>query len=135
MKPFLTTALFALVLSAPALAQTPNTHYPITYPHGEQELRVKFAGDYDAGRYKDVIGDEAALEKLHAMDIPTAILTAQAYYRAGDMPGCVKYIQETFYPPMNRSGFWVSKESSRRKDGSRDATNVIPALLKRCQKS
>jgi hypothetical protein len=44
-----------------------------------QNAKTKFAMDYNAGKYKDVIADSAALEKLHALDAQTALVTAQAY--------------------------------------------------------
>ena len=81
---------------------------------GEWDWKNKLAYDYHKGRFRDVIADSAALEKLHALDAPTALVTAQAYYKAGDMRGCVKYLQENFY---------LSKDSTSTK------------LLERCQKS
>jgi hypothetical protein len=59
-------------------------------------LRIKLAGDDDAGRFKDVIADSAALEKLHALDRGSVLVTARAYYRTGDKRDCLKYIQENF---------------------------------------
>jgi hypothetical protein len=58
------------------------------------DAKVKFAEDYNARKYRDVIADAAALQKLHAMDEATAQVTAQAYYLSGDKSGCVKYIWE-----------------------------------------
>jgi len=78
------------------------------------DWKAKFAYDYNLGKFRDVIADSSALEMLHALDAPTAMVTAQAYYKAGDYAGCVKYLRENFYL-------------------SKDSTSA--ALLKRCQKS
>jgi hypothetical protein len=78
-------------------------------------IRAKLADDDYSGRFRDVIADSAALEKLHAMDNPTALVTARAYYRSGDKRGCVKYILGNFP--------FASVDPS------------IAALLKLCQQS
>jgi hypothetical protein len=48
------------------------------------------------------------------LDPQTQLIIAQAYYKAGDYAGCVRYIQENFNPPMNQTA---------------------ALLLERCQKS
>jgi hypothetical protein len=101
------------VLSLSALAAHGAMAQPSRTP-GIQDWKAKFATDYNAGKFRDVIADSAALEKLHALDAQSALVTAQAYYKAGDYPGCVKYLQDNFYL-------------------SKDATST--ALLRRCQKS
>jgi hypothetical protein len=94
-------------------AERPSSIPDDTSPAGN--IRAKLADDDDAGRFRDVIADSAALKKLHAMDNPTALVTAQAYYRSGDKRGCVKYIRENFpFASVNPS---------------------IAPLLERCQKS
>jgi hypothetical protein len=87
---------------------------------GAGDIRAKFANDYNAGKFRDVIADAAALQKLNAMDAETARVTAQAYYKAGDYAGCVKYIRknENFNPSVNPQ-----------------LADVGTILLKRCQKS
>ena len=62
----------------------------------EGNLRAKLADDDIAGRFRDVVADSVALEKLHALDNPTALVAARAYYRSGDKRGCVKIIQGNF---------------------------------------
>ena len=79
---------------------------------GVWDWKSKLAYDYHARNFRAAIADSAALERLHALDAPTALVTAQAYYLAGDKAGCVKYLQENFY---------LSKEATSEK------------LLKRCQ--
>jgi hypothetical protein len=53
--------------------------------------KAKFANDYNAGRYKDVIADAEALRKLNALDAQSKLIVAQAYYKANDYAGCVRY--------------------------------------------
>ena len=71
-------------------------------PSSVYDLKVKFAEDYNAHKFKDVIADAAALQKLRAMDTGTMQAAAQAYYLSGDKPGCVKYIQENLNPSPDR---------------------------------
>ena len=63
---------------------------------GIQEWKAKLASDYHAQNYRAAIVDSAALQKLHALDAETAMVTAQAYYLAGDRVGCMKYLQDNF---------------------------------------
>jgi hypothetical protein len=91
--------------------------------------RAKLALDYNSQKYRDVIADAATLQKLDALDLQTALVTAQAYYLSGDKRGCVKYLRENFYSAKNpiyspRSYFFR---------GGHPGTNVIPSLLMRCQ--
>jgi hypothetical protein len=93
--------------------EQPSSTSDDTSPEGY--IRAKLAEDDDAGRFRDVIADSASLERLHAMDDPTALVTARAYYRSGDKPGCVKYIVAKFpFASVNPS---------------------VAPLLKRCQQS
>jgi hypothetical protein len=109
-------ALLATVIIACGViiyVERPSSTPDDTSPEGY--IRAKLADDDYAGRFRDVIADSATLEKLHAMDDPTAQVTAQAYYRSGDKRGCVKYILGKFpFPSVNPS---------------------IAPLLKRCQQS
>jgi hypothetical protein len=104
------SALYLILMSAllidGAIAQPSRTP-------GVWDWKGKLAEDYNAGRFRNVIADSAALERLHALDAQTALVTAQAYYKAGDLRGCVKYLQDNFY---------ISKDSTSAK------------LLERCQK-
>ena len=64
-----------------------------SYP---SDARAKFASDYNAGRWRDVIDDADMLNKAGALDAQAQLVIGQAYYKAGDYAGCVKYVRETF---------------------------------------
>jgi hypothetical protein len=53
--------------------------------------KVKFANDYNAGRFKDVIEDGEILRKFNELDPQSQLIIGQAYYKAGDFTGCVRY--------------------------------------------
>lgn len=55
------------------------------------DAKAKFASDYNGGHYKDVIADGELLRKFNVLDIQSQLVIGQAYYKAGDYPGCVKY--------------------------------------------
>src|ERR1700742_659777 len=58
--------------------------------------KAKFANDYNAKKYKDVIDDADALKKHGALDAASMQIVAQAYYLSGDKNGCLKYIKNNF---------------------------------------
>lgn len=58
--------------------------------------KAKFANDYNARKYKDVIEDAAALKKNNVLDASSMQIVAQAYYLSGDKQGCLKYIKDNF---------------------------------------
>jgi hypothetical protein len=58
---------------------------------GAAGAKTKFANDYNAGRFKDVIADADLLRKNNAFDSTSQLIVAQAYYKAGDFSGCVRY--------------------------------------------
>lgn len=58
--------------------------------------KAKFATDYNARKYKDVIEDAAALKKNNVLDAASMQIVAQAYYLSGDKQGCLKYIKGNF---------------------------------------
>jgi hypothetical protein len=58
--------------------------------------KAKFANDYNAKKYKDVIDDADALKKHGALDAASMQIVAQAYYLSGDKQGCLKYIKNNF---------------------------------------
>ncbi|HKU54075.1 MAG TPA: hypothetical protein VJP60_01830 [Rhizomicrobium sp.] len=72
---------------------------------GTVAAKWKFANDWNAHRYKDVIADFDMLQKYNALDDNAKQIVAQAYYKAGDKMGCVRYIKRTFHavrdPMMN----------------------------------
>jgi hypothetical protein len=58
--------------------------------------KAKFANDYNAKKYKDVIADAEALKSHGALDAASQQIIAQAYYLSGDKAGCLKYIKGNF---------------------------------------
>jgi hypothetical protein len=56
-----------------------------------QAAKAKFANDYNAGKFKDVIADAEILRKAGALDTQSQLIIGQAYFKAGDYAGCVKY--------------------------------------------
>jgi hypothetical protein len=58
--------------------------------------KAKFANDYNARKYKDVIDDSEALKKNNVLDAASMQIVAQAYYLSGDKQGCLKYIKSNF---------------------------------------
>jgi hypothetical protein len=63
---------------------------------GAPAAKAKFANDYAARKYKDVIEDGEMLRKVGALDSNSQQVIAQAYYQAGDKAGCQKYIKTNF---------------------------------------
>jgi outer membrane protein assembly factor BamD (BamD/ComL family) len=97
--------LMSTLLTDGAIAQPVNTL-------GEVELRSKIADDYNAGKFGDVIADADALQKLDALDSETALVTAKAYYKTADYPGCVKYVQQHFGASPNKTSVALLKRCS-----------------------
>lgn len=58
--------------------------------------KAKFANDYNARKYKDVIDDADALKKHNVLDASSMQIVAQAYFLSGDKQGCLKYIKNNF---------------------------------------
>lgn len=55
--------------------------------------KAKFAADYNARRYHDVITtDQNLLRKYGALDFQSQLIVAQAYYQSGDYKGAMAYI-------------------------------------------
>jgi hypothetical protein len=53
--------------------------------------KAKFANDYNAGRFKDVIADGELLRKFNVLDAQSQLIIGQAYYKANDFAGCVRF--------------------------------------------
>ncbi len=64
---------------------------------GALAAKAKYANDWNASRYKDVIADHDMLQKYNLLDDMAKQVIAQAYYKAGDKMGCVRYIKRTFH--------------------------------------
>jgi len=55
--------------------------------------KAKFANDYNAGKWRDVIAGADSLRKFNALGMQEQLIIAQAYYRSGDFAGCARYIK------------------------------------------
>ena len=60
-------------------------------PNTAGGAKAKFAQDYNAGHFKDVIADAEYLRKFNEFDSQSQLIVGQAYYKAQDYAGCVKY--------------------------------------------
>jgi len=58
--------------------------------------KAKFAHDYNARKYKEVIEDADALKKFNAFDAGSQQVVAQAYFLSGDKQGCLRFIKSNF---------------------------------------
>ena len=63
---------------------------------GALGVKAKFANDYNARRYRDVINDGELLRKNGVLDGNSMQVIAQAYYLLGDYRGCSHYIMSNF---------------------------------------
>jgi hypothetical protein len=82
--------------------------------------KAKFANDYAARKYKDVIADAEALKKHNVLDAMSMQVVAQAYYQSGDTQGCLKYIKSNF--GANPSDAVLQLQMSCAHDAGDDAT-------------
>lgn len=53
--------------------------------------QAKFAADWNARKYRDVIADEDSLRAHNALSAQSMIVIAQAYENLGDYKGCMRY--------------------------------------------
>ena len=60
-------------------------------PSTPEGAKAKFAQDYNAGHFKDVIADAEYLKKNNVFDAQSQLIVGQAYYKANDYAGCVRY--------------------------------------------
>ena len=65
--------------------------------------KAKFAKDYSANKFRDVIADSDCLRKTGVLDAAAMQIIAQAYYQSGDKAGCEKYIKSNFSNPGDRT--------------------------------
>jgi tetratricopeptide (TPR) repeat protein len=63
---------------------------------GALGVKAKFANDYNAGRYREVINDGELLRKNGELDGNSMQVIAQAYYLLRDYHGCSRYIMSNF---------------------------------------
>lgn len=81
--------------------------------------KAKFATDYNAGKYKDVIADGEILKKMNALDAQSALIIGQAYYKGNDFAGCVRYTKtlggsDTALELLARCAYEINDESTQR---------------------
>ena len=81
--------------------------------------KAKFATDYNAGKYKDVIADGEILRKMNALDAQSALIIGQAYYKGNDFAGCVRYTKtlggsDTALELLARCAYEINDESTQR---------------------
>jgi len=116
---------------AEAAASTPDDHTIITQfknaiaissadPNTPGGAKAKFAQDYNAGHFKDVIADAEYLKKNNVFDAQSQLIVGQAYYKAGDYAGCVKYAKalgsgnETALALQARCAYETGDEATQR---------------------
>jgi hypothetical protein len=81
--------------------------------------KAKFANDYNAGRFKDVIADGELLRKFNELDAQTQLIIGQAYYKSGDYSGCVKFTRtlggsDTALELQARCAYEIGDEATQR---------------------
>jgi hypothetical protein len=115
---------------AEAAASTPDDHTIINQmkaaisissadPNTPGGAKAKFAQDYNAGKFKDVIADAEYLKKNNVFDAQSQLIVGQAYYKAGDYAGCVRYTKtlgtgETALALQARCAYEVGDDVSQR---------------------
>ena len=105
------TAIINQFKSAIAISSAdPNT------PGG---AKAKFAQDYNAGKFKDVIADAEYLRKNNVFDAQSQLIVGQAYYKAGDYAGCVRYTKtlggsDTALELMARCAYEIQDDATQR---------------------
>jgi hypothetical protein len=86
---------------------------------GAAAAKAKFANDYNAGKFKEVIADGELLRKSNALDAQSQLIIGQAYYKAGDFAGCVRYTKalsgsETALQLEARCAYEVGDDATQR---------------------
>jgi hypothetical protein len=86
---------------------------------GAAGAKAKFANDYNSGKFKDVIADAELLRKNNALDANSQLIIGQAYYKANDYAGCVKYTKtlggsETALQLEARCAYEIGDEATQR---------------------
>jgi hypothetical protein len=86
---------------------------------GVAGAKAKFANDYNAGKFREVIADGEQLKKLNALDAQSQLIVGQAYYKANDYAGCVRYLKtipqsDTALELQARCAYEVGDEATQR---------------------
>jgi hypothetical protein len=58
---------------------------------GSDGALAKFSNDYNGGKYRDAIADGETLKKYNVLTPANQLIIGQAYFKAGDFAGCVRY--------------------------------------------
>jgi len=115
---------------AEAAASTPDDHAIINQfksaiaissadPNTPGGAKAKFAQDYNAGKFKDVIADAEYLKKNNVFDAQSQLIVGQAYYKDRDFAGCVRYTKtlggsDTALELQARCAYEIGDESTQR---------------------
>jgi hypothetical protein len=88
-------------------------------PNTPGGAKAKFAQDYNAGRFKDVVADAEYLRKNNVFDSQSQLIVGQAYYKSGDYAGCVKYTRslggsDTALELQARCAYEIGDEATQR---------------------
>jgi hypothetical protein len=88
-------------------------------PNTPGGAKAKFAQDYNAGKFKDVIADAEYLRKNNVFDAQSQLIVGQAYYKAGDFAGCVRYTKtlggsDTALELMARCAYEIQDDATQR---------------------
>jgi hypothetical protein len=88
-------------------------------PSTPEGAKAKFAQDYNAGHFKDVIADAEFLRKNNVFDAQSQLIVGQAYYKDRDFTGCVKYSKtlggsDTALELQARCAYEINDEATQR---------------------
>ena len=88
-------------------------------PSTPEGAKAKFAQDYNAGHFKDVIADAEFLKKNNVFDSQSQLIVGQAYYKDRDFTGCVKYSKtlggsDTALELQARCAYEINDEATQR---------------------
>jgi hypothetical protein len=86
---------------------------------GAAAAKAKFANDYNAGKWREVIADADMLRKAGAFGAQEQLIIGQAYYKAQDYAGCVRYTKslgngETALALQARCAYEIGDEAAQR---------------------
>src|ERR1700733_12235776 len=87
---------------------------------GGTGAKAKFANDWAAGRYRDVIDDADLLRKAGAYDGNSELVVAQAYYMLGEYPTAIRMLRD-----MHGQQPLELLMSAAYKSGDNDAIRVL----------
>jgi hypothetical protein len=92
---------------------------------GATGSKAKFANDYNAGRYRDVVGEDAdELRKAGQYDGESELVVAQAYYLMGDYSSAIRMLRD-----MHGAQALALLMSAAYKSGDNDAMRVAAEQL------